>query len=392
MNETINILHISCTHNPDDDRIFYREGLSLKKHYSSISIIGVDKQERVDTKRGIRILAVKEANYKKNIQEIMMEVQKQKPNLLHVHDLFILKQAMKYAKGKKIPLIYDVHEHFPLLVKRYLPGSLLKKEAHYAMLSLLEKRESHQASHIITVVPQLTERFSRWNNHVTEIRNYPRKDLFQKQEGKETPKLRSLRDVAKDHIVIIYAGNISRYRNLFLMGETIKALNKESNSYIGVTLGDGEKEDIDAWETYCNTSGGQLIHLGYVPHENIPQYLREAHLGWCVLPNYSPFTMSLPNKIFEYLACGLPFIASNFYTICYLFKNNPAALLVSEEDPKVLSARIHTAFPHRAYLQELRKIAKKTFLNQFTWESEESKLLDVYQQVLGGYRNNDKIS
>lgn len=381
MNNPDVVLHLSCTHSPDDDRIFYREGLSLKKTYSLI-IIGVSDKTTQETLQDILTIGVKGAGYKNNIQAIMDEARKFKPSLVHVHDLFILKEALQYAQNLKIPLIYDVHEHFPRLVKFYLPGSWVKKQIHRTILAFREKHQSWKATHIITVVPQLTSCFSRWNRHVTEIRNYPRKDLFKNGQTEVSETALRIRDLARDHIILIYAGDISRHRNLFLFADTVAVLNKRGYTSMGVTLGQGEKSDVEDWEDRCRKSQGQMLHLGHIPHGDIPACLQEAHIGWSVLPDRSPFNISLPNKIFEYLACGLPFVSSDLHNIRHLFWKNPAALIFQDEKAEGIAALIQSAFPDRQMLNDIKKTARETFLNRFTWELEESKLLDVYRSIL----------
>ncbi len=354
-------------------------------------IIGVSAEAKRDTIQGISTVSVRDEGYKTNIQAIMAEARQIRPKLVHVHDLFILKDALQYAHSLKIPLIYDVHEHFPLLVKSYLPGSWLKKQSHRITLASREKRLSKKADYIITVVPQLTDRFSRWNKYVTEIRNYPRKDLFDESRGESGDTASSITDLARGRIVLVYAGDISRHRNLFLFADTVTVLNARGYPSVGVTLGDGEKSDVEGWEERCRMSQGQMVHLGHIPHQNVPACLREAHIGWSVLPDISPFNISLPNKIFEYLACGLPFVASDMFNIRHLFWKNPAALIFQDEDANGIASLIQSAFPDRNVLNDMKKIARDTFLNRFTWESEESKLLVVYQTMIGTNEDNDEI-
>ena len=381
MNSTDLVLHISCTHSPDDDRILYRECLSLKKAYSLI-IIGVSGTAKRETLQDILTIGVKDGGYKANIRAIMNEARKFKPAMVHVHDLFILKEALRYAHDLEIPLIYDVHEHFPLLVKCYLPGSWVKKQIHRTTLAFREKHLSRKASHIITVVPQLTSRFSCWNKQVTEIRNYPRRELFENRQTGGGETALKIRDLARNRIVLIYAGDISRHRNLFLFADTVAALNKRGYSCVGVTLGKGEKSDVENWVDCCRNSRGQMLHLGQIPHQDIPSCLQEAHIGWSVLPDISPFNISLPNKIFEYLACGLPFVSSDLYNIRHLFWKNPAALIFQDEKAEGIATLIQSSFPDRELLNDMKKAARETFLNRFTWELEESKLHDIYRSIL----------
>lgn len=383
MNHKVNILHVTCTHNPDDDRIFYRECLTLSDLHRPVMVMGVGNEDKEDLYHDIRIRTFSDEGYKENIRKIMHEARLYRPKLIHVHDLFILKESLRYAEDLNIPLIYDVHEHFPLLVRSYLPGTWLKKEIHRLVLEIRERRWSRKANHIITVVPQLTDRFSRWHKHVTEIRNYPRKALFGPETHKRIPpQLDKMLHFVAGRIIVIYAGNISVHRNLKLLADTVSVLNRKGFDCVGITLGSGEEGDEEQWDNVCRKSNGELLHLGYIPHEELPFFLREAHIGWSVLPEISPFIMSLPNKIFEYLACGLLIVATNISNIRHLFWKSPVAILVHEEDAEGIASMIRSAFPEKEQLSELKKLAQETFLNRFTWEREESKLLDVYQSVL----------
>jgi hypothetical protein len=55
-----------------------------------------------------------------------------------------------------------------------------------------------------------------------------------------------------------------------------------------------------------NTVPGVSIHLGGLPYAELPRVLAECHLGLiiykCTTVNY---IYNAPNKLFEYLACGL---------------------------------------------------------------------------------------
>jgi|GEM_PF-1416451 len=376
------ILHLTCTHIPADDRILYRESLSLLKIITSVRIIGVDREYRHETVQGIETTAVKDEGYKNNIRNIMVEARKDKPSVVHVHDLFILKEALYYARELNIPLIYDVHEHFPMLVKSYLPGMWIKKMCHKLVLSHKEKRYSNKADHIITVVPQLTERFSKWHKNVTEIRNYPRKELFQIDKNLSQPSAKRMKEFAGERIILIYTGNISVNRNLKLFRDTVVSLNKRGYACVGVSLGSGDIKDEEIWIKLCNEFPDQMLHLGNVPHDQIPLILKEAHIGWGVLPDKAPFNISLPNKVFEYLACGLPVVVSDMCNVRHLLWKSPAALIFRDENEEGLSDLIMSAYPDTELLMEMKPRARDIFISRFTWDSEELKLLDVYKAVL----------
>jgi len=382
MDNKTDILHLTCTHNPADDRILYRESLSLLKIFPSIIIIGVKQETGHKSIHGIETIAVKDEGYKTNIQNIMIEARKYQPRIVHVHDLFILKDALHYARELKIPLIYDVHEHFPLLVKSYLPGLWIKKICHKMVLNHREKRYSKMADHIITVVPQLTDRFTKWHMFVTEIRNYPRKEIFQIDENISHPAAQKMKEFAGERIILIYAGNISLNRNLKLFRDTVLLLNKKGYACAGVSLGNGDRENVEIWKKLCEEYPDRMIYLGDIPHDQVPFLLQQAHIGWSVLPDKAPFNISLPNKVFEYLACGLPVIVSDMCNVRHLLWKSPVALIFSDENEDGLSELIMSAYPDKEVLNEMKPRAKEIFISRFTWDSEELKLLHVYRAIL----------
>lgn len=382
MDRNSGILHLTCTHTPADDRILFRESLSLLKISPIIVIIGVSHENEHKRVQGIETVTVKDEGHKINIKKIMTEARKYKPAVVHVHDFFILKDALHYARDLNVPLIYDVHEHFPSLVRLYLPGMWIKKICHTMVLSRREKRYSKMADHIITVVPQLTERFTKWHKNVTEIRNYPRKDLFQTDHKANHAAAEKLKAFARDRIIIIYAGNISMSRDLTFFRDTVLALNNKGYNCAGVSLGGGEQRDVEIWKKLCNESPDRMLYLGEIPHEFVPSILRQAHIGWGVLPDKAPFNISLPNKVFEYLACGLPVVVSDMCNVRHLLWKSPAALIFSDEKDEGLADLIIGAYPDIEALNEMKQLAVEIFTSRFTWDSEELKLLQVYEDIL----------
>lgn len=65
-----------------------------------------------------------------------------------------------------------------------------------------------------------------------------------------------------------------------------------------------------------------MLWLGWVDHSEIFGYVKQSDIG--VMPRYTSdhVNTTIPSKIFDYMACGLPVIASDAGPMKRIIKNN----------------------------------------------------------------------
>lgn len=108
---------------------------------------------------------------------------------------------------------------------------------------------------------------------------------------------------------LIYIGSLHNERNLLGLCQAV-ALVRAEGLAVGLTLvGDGkQRQELEA---YARTAGaGFIAVLPPVPHERIPELLAAADIGVLPFPDLEKFRVSSPIKLFEYLAAGLPILAT----------------------------------------------------------------------------------
>lgn len=96
-------------------------------------------------------------------------------------------------------------------------------------------------------------------------------------------------------------------------------------------------------------------------------------------PNY---VESLPVKLFEYMAAGLPVIASNFPLWKEIVEGNECGLTVDPLNPKEIAETIEYLVKHPEERKRMGENGKRAVKEKYNWEQEAKKLLAVYERLL----------
>jgi glycosyltransferase involved in cell wall biosynthesis len=111
-----------------------------------------------------------------------------------------------------------------------------------------------------------------------------------------------------DVINLIYHGSMHHERNLMLLSRAVERANAEEMLFVLSLVGDGsERADL---EKFAAQSNGTVRVIPFIPHEEIPRILALAHVGVLPFPDEEKFRVSSPIKLFEYMAAGMPILAT----------------------------------------------------------------------------------
>lgn len=195
-------------------------------------------------------------------------------------------------------------------------------------------------------------------------------DNFSFSTNKETA--RNLLHLPNDKKIILYSGSLKVYNwkgvDVFL--ELVKFF---SEKYYFILVG-GRKSSVEAIRNKYNDKN--LFLTGYVDHERVPLYLKSADV--LVLPNKSGNIISecytSPLKLFEYMASGVPIVASSLPSIKEIL-NEENSFLFEANNVNDLSEKINFVLENK---DEAEKRAKKAFENvkSYTWEKRAENIIN----------------
>jgi glycosyltransferase involved in cell wall biosynthesis len=123
---------------------------------------------------------------------------------------------------------------------------------------------------------------------------------------------------------------------------------------------------------------------GPIPHEEVFDVLVRSHIGLAVLHPDPNYVDSLPTKLFEYMAAGLPVVASNFPLWKEIVEGNRCGITVDPLDSKAIAQAIEYLLTHPEEALQMGENGRRAVEEKYNWEAESKKLLGVYSKLLGG--------
>ena len=121
---------------------------------------------------------------------------------------------------------------------------------------------------------------------------------------------------------------------------------------------------------------------GPVLHEKVSELLAQARVGVATLHPDPNYLGSLPTKLFEYMAAGLPVVASNFPLWKEIVEGNKCGLTVNPLDPEEIAHAIEYLINHPDEARRMGENGRQAVLEKYNWETEGKKLLALYEKLL----------
>jgi glycosyltransferase involved in cell wall biosynthesis len=111
-----------------------------------------------------------------------------------------------------------------------------------------------------------------------------------------------------DSIRLIYHGSMHYERNLMALCRAVIRANAQGMPFHLSLVGDGtERAEL---EDFAAQAKGAVRVLMPVSYETVPEVLSRAHVGVLPFSDEEQFRVSSPIKLFEYMAAGLPLLAT----------------------------------------------------------------------------------
>jgi glycosyltransferase involved in cell wall biosynthesis len=119
-----------------------------------------------------------------------------------------------------------------------------------------------------------------------------------------------------------------------------------------------------------------------VPPASVPAVLACATAGLCLIqPVCRSYELTLPNKLFEYAAAGMPVLASDLPVIAAVVRGNGLGEVVPAEDPAAIAAGLRRLSEPGRWSETASRA--RTFAQANDWRGESGALAAVYMQAVG---------
>lgn len=359
----LKICHISSAHPPFDVRIFHKECVWLANAGYEVSLVVThDKREEV---KGVKIIPLPESKGRFHRMFIkthfaFYRALKTKSSVYHFHDpeLMFVGVLLKIL-GKKV--IFDSHENVSSQIenKSWLGGKFLRQIVK-GSYRLIERFCILFFDNVVSVTPEIVDFLAPKKGVL--VRNYPIISLIEAQGE---------RKIDSNKTTFIYAGGLTKIRGIKEMCEAIQLV--EGNVELKL-LGRWESEQF---KEECLIGKSKISYLGVLPLEEVYPLMKTADVGLATLHPEKNHLNSLPIKAFEYMACSLPILMSDFpYWVTTFNSSSKFVNPLSIEDIK---EKMEWFANNKLAAEELGIKGNVEVKARFSWETESLKLIELYK-------------
>ena len=362
------ICHMTSAHPVKDVRIFYKECKTLHEMGLEVHLLSPSKKNNVQD--GIHIIRLQP--FRNRFIRILLypwiiliKAFKVKAAVYHFHDpeLMFIGFLLKLA-GKKV--IYDAHENVPLQVnaKSYLiqPFRWFSAKA----VKFIEEMGVRWFDGTIVATESIKQRFpSRYFSKIVVVRNFVDPDEIRPREFTGKKKM------------VCYVGGISYNRGIDLLVRSIEGTGM-TLALAGKFHNSGCMRKVKKLEGWRNVK-----YVGVIGRDEIKELYGDSYMGLLLLRPREGFKDSLPIKLFEYMAAGIPVLASDFPLWKEIIEDNQCGICVDPLNVEEVRRQLKRLFANTALAEEMGKNGRELVINRYNWNQEKEKLKEFYTGILG---------
>jgi len=366
----LKIVHFTSVHPLSDTRIFVKQCCSLEKQGIETILIGCGDFDSV--KSGVKIKVIpKRKGFLKRLFLTDFAITKkalaENADLYHFHDPELIPFAiLMRLLGEKV--VFDAHEDLSLQIsnKVWLPKLLRKPLAYFARF--LYWLADKTMSGIVTVTPTLIRLFK--NKNTVLVRNFPDLGEFTKVE---------VDDINERGNHAVYVGGVTKVRGL---KENILAINNVTPNLNAKLLVGGTFQSQDFEDEINALDLKSTDFKGWLSRDEVQSLLSQAKIGLVTLHPTANYYDAYPVKMFEYMAAGLPVIASDFPVYREIIEKANCGILVDPLKPKEISEAIESLLCAPDVIIKYARNGRKAAMEYYNWQHEANQLVSLYQQIL----------
>jgi glycosyltransferase involved in cell wall biosynthesis len=366
---TLRIRHLTSVHSIRDPRIFHKECKSLAALGHDVGLIAChDRAEVID---GVRIVPVDRGQGRLDRMlrvgwRVYRAARRERADVYHFHDPELLWVGALLKLGGAT-VIYDVHEDVPkqIMGKHWIPARLRPTVSR--AVAVVEQLGARIVDGIVAATPTIARKFPAAKTAV--VQNFPEAS-FARADGAERPF-----DERSD--AFVYTGGLMEIQGVREMAQAFARLPQDMTGTVAGTFHPASLED----EIAAMPGWQRVRYLRQVPRAEVVQAIGDARAGLVLNHPTVNYVDAYPTKMFEYMACGLPVVCSNFPLWTEIVRGADCGVPVDPRDPEAIADAIRALGDDPALARRLGENGRRAIAERYNWEAELGKLDALYRKL-----------
>jgi glycosyltransferase involved in cell wall biosynthesis len=293
-----------------------------------------------------------------------------RPSIFHLHDPHLIPLGiLLQLAGSRV--IYDVHEDYVAYARAKHPTRPLRGVLKALAWTLMEGVARRRFDAFVCASERLARRFP--SDRTMAIHNFPRHRVFASVADQSRPyRERPNR--------VVYTGYLRGLRCFWEIAQALEMLPESLDCRLRA-IGAFRPPELEL-RARRHPVWRKMDLRPWQPHDVVVRELFEARIGLSLVapvPNNDDPMRS--HKLFEYMAAGIPQIASDMTPWRELVCGIGCGLVVDPHDPAAIAAAIEHLLTHPDEAEAMGRRGQAAVQEHFNWDREEPRLLSLYRAI-----------
>lgn len=246
------------------------------------------------------------------------------------------------TRKSKAKLVYDWHDNYETYLTYKIP-----------FMPWANKKVTQKFQYITAVTQTLKKKIGGFRKSSVEvIENGVDRLVFRPMDRAACR--RSLK-LPKERFIIAYTGSLHRYEGTHRLLEMFSRLRKEMDCVLVIAGRVAENEG-----KHFSLDQDDIVYLGSLSQKEVAKVINAANVAIIPYDANIQTTYGFPYKLFEYMACQVPIVATRVGDIPLILKNKPEHLCSSDS----IDDMVNTIKKNR----DKKRVNYSKELKEHTWD------------------------
>ena len=300
-------------------------------------------------------------------------------DLVIVRDLPLILVAVWLKQRFGMPLVLDMAEDYPAMYRESLDlggwrAWVYRIVKNPALMALIERRTMPHVDHTLVVVEESMRRVQTQlgvpPERVSVVSNTPRIESLERIAPREEPD-------AQRALRLVYTGFVQEARGLEVVVESLALLRDRGVDVRFRVVGDGPYRHRLVRLVEAKGLRGAVEFSGWVAHAEVARHVREADVGVIPHPKNDHTDTTIPNKLFDYMACGKAVVVSNAAPMERIVRAERCGVVFTAGNAESLAQALARMAARRQALDGMGRRGAEAVRQRFHWERDARVLQDA---------------
>ena len=299
------------------------------------------------------------------------------PDLILLRDLSLARILLKYKGLFDLPVVYESHEISHVIYRNlhtHLPDCPQLAPEYIERIERSERYVYQHADAVVTITHALADAVEQTFGRRAMVSVVPDAAACPSEPTEA-------QDIGRRLDSIYYIGQLYPWKGVDTL---VRAMPRLASRRLVIVGGLPYESDRTRLESLSRDLGvaDRVTFTGFVPPAQVREHLSRAAVAVLPLPdNPMARRFTSPLKLFEYMAAGVPIVASDLPSLREVLRDGENALLVAPGDPEALARGIDRLLSDRALSARLADQARKD-VAAYTWPRRAQSLCRIFEDVL----------